>query len=604
MKKASVFFVMAFLSYGQLLAQYNSARSRVWVMGNRSGLDFNASPPNVFTSNIQNSVEGCAAVCDTLGQLLFYTNGTDVWTASGTIMPYGTHFNGSSSTTYSTTQGALIVPDPGNVQRYYLFSLTSLDNSKLFCSVVDMSLNAGAGAVDTGFVLHQSMISDGLTEKMTAVAGCQENVWLIVHLQQQAVFRIYELSALGLNLNYTESGWGTMPATAYSGGVIKANPAGDRLVACNTYNHGTGIEIYDFDKASGTLSNAFMLDSGAYYGACFSPSGNMLYGQKVASQEIYQFDLMSGDPAASKQLIGLCRPYSDMKIGPDSMVYFISRRGTTHKYLGRIEQPDVYGAGCGFRDSITALAFENTAYANLMYGLPNDVAIAIPAARTVHTLVLDTFICPWPESGFLMEAAPGNEVYQWNDGSTGSQKTVYESGTYWVRYKLEECGLGTDTFRVTMGAMPPPQIIVNENQLSVSASYAAFQWFKDGTPILGAQQASLIVQESGWYSIVVQDQFGCEDTTGVLMEGITRLDEYTTKRPVSLYPNPTKESIMLLEAVGISGVLRTVDGRFLKSHDFSRGPLSLKELASGIYLLYLYNESYELMEVSKVLRMD
>lgn len=603
-KKLFILSVMVFLGCAKLLAQYNSNRNKVWVMGNRIGVDFNLSPPGVFTSNMQNSLEGCASVCDTSGQLLFYTNGTNVWTASGTIMPSGTNFNGGSGTTYSTTQGALIVPDPGNEQRYYLFSLTSMNNSKLFCDVVDMSLNTGLGDIDTGFSLHHSVIADGLTEKMTAIAGCQENVWIIVHVEAQAAFRVYELSASGLNLNYLESGWGTMPPPSYSGGVIKAAPLGDRLVACNTYNYGTGIEIYDFDKTTGALSNAHMLDSGAYYGASFSPRGNILYGQKVNSGEIYQFDLISEDPGVSQQLLGPSRPYTDLKIGTDGKVYFISKKGTATKYLGCIEQPDIYGPDCDFRDSLAAIAFENNAYINIMYGLPHDIVTAVPADRTVHTLVWDTLFCQLPATGLLLEAAPGNYDYQWNDGSSGEQKTVDQSGTYWVKYKMESCGLGTDTFRIQVNDMPQLQIMINGNTLSVSPDYAIYQWFQEGMPITGTQQASCLVSENGWYSIEVQDQTGCSDSAGVYVTGITSLGEHTAQRSICLYPNPAKEYVRITDGDTITGVLRTLDGRFLKRHSFSEGQLSIDDLAPGSYLLYLYNAAHELLKVAKVLRME
>lgn len=94
------------------------------------------------------SVEGCASVADrSTGTLLFYTNGIEVWNAQNQIMPNGTGLLSGAS--QSASQGVIIVPQPGSVSRYFLFTVDEEFNNGangFRYSIVDMSLDGGNGA--------------------------------------------------------------------------------------------------------------------------------------------------------------------------------------------------------------------------------------------------------------------------------------------------------------------------------------------------------------------------------------------------------------------------------------------------------------------------
>src|SRR5690606_35489912 len=83
-------FIATFSSY----AQYNTPENKIWVFGNKAGLDFNTGNPVPISSSINagnagGTLEANASVCDTAGVLLFYTDGSFVWDKSGSIMPDG-----------------------------------------------------------------------------------------------------------------------------------------------------------------------------------------------------------------------------------------------------------------------------------------------------------------------------------------------------------------------------------------------------------------------------------------------------------------------------------------------------------------------------------
>ena len=119
--------------------------SNIWYFGENAGIDFNSGAPVALTNGSLNTQEGCASVCDSLGNLLFYTDGVYVWDNTHTMMSNGFYLYGH----YSSTQSAVIVKKPGSVNIYYIFTVAvegSYDGFRY--SEVDMNLNGGLGDIN------------------------------------------------------------------------------------------------------------------------------------------------------------------------------------------------------------------------------------------------------------------------------------------------------------------------------------------------------------------------------------------------------------------------------------------------------------------------
>ena len=94
-----------------------------------------------------NAYEGCATASDTAGNLLFYTDGATVWNANHVPMLNGNGLNGLGS-----TQAAIVVPAPLNLNKYYIFTVDTNGGVRGFCyNEVDMTLNGGLGDVRISF---------------------------------------------------------------------------------------------------------------------------------------------------------------------------------------------------------------------------------------------------------------------------------------------------------------------------------------------------------------------------------------------------------------------------------------------------------------------
>ncbi|MCX6188775.1 MAG: gliding motility-associated C-terminal domain-containing protein [Bacteroidetes bacterium] len=72
MKK--IFIIYIFLILSLLL---KAQTGNIWTFANQTGLDFNFDPPKTIESRIDNMY--CGSVSDSLGKLLFYTNGEYIW---------------------------------------------------------------------------------------------------------------------------------------------------------------------------------------------------------------------------------------------------------------------------------------------------------------------------------------------------------------------------------------------------------------------------------------------------------------------------------------------------------------------------------------------
>ena len=82
-----------------------------WYFGERAGVNFATGEAVPLLDGEMNTREGCITVSDTNGVLLFYSDGSSVWTKDHTIMANGTGLRGNSS----STQSCIVVPWP-NVQ--------------------------------------------------------------------------------------------------------------------------------------------------------------------------------------------------------------------------------------------------------------------------------------------------------------------------------------------------------------------------------------------------------------------------------------------------------------------------------------------------------
>jgi hypothetical protein len=222
LKKGTLFFLVLFTSL-----VYSQGEANIWYFGQNAGLDFNSGSPVALTDGQLNTLEGCATISNSVGQLLFYTDGVTVYNKNHTVMVNGTDLLGHSS----SMQSATIVPKPGSNNLYYIFTTDAetLPNGFRY-SVVDMDLDGGNGAVTTEkniLVYTPTTESLGVTKHANGI-----DFWVVTHEWNNNNFNAHLLTASGLSSVPITTSIG-LPISGGSGfeaaGSIKLSPSGSKL---------------------------------------------------------------------------------------------------------------------------------------------------------------------------------------------------------------------------------------------------------------------------------------------------------------------------------------------------------------------------------------
>jgi hypothetical protein len=189
------------------IAQNNEAN--VWHFGSRCVMDFNFDPPLAncgYDISGSQSNEGTSSICNSDGELLFYSNGIDVFDINHNLFPSFADWPPSSigipllGGGLSATNAAFIVPDPGSANEYYLFfaaeevGFTGLSQqlgvSGISYVKVDMTLNNGLGDLTTDLIV----LNETMTEKIAVTSDCSgENSWLVCHKYSSNEFYAYKM---------------------------------------------------------------------------------------------------------------------------------------------------------------------------------------------------------------------------------------------------------------------------------------------------------------------------------------------------------------------------------------------------------------------------
>lgn len=360
---------------------YSQKQANIWYFGDHAGIDFNSGSPITLTNGqtSDNVGEGSAVICDSLGQLLFYTNGNKIWNRNQQVMMNGDFLLSN----FSSTQSSLIIPLPGSTQLFYLFTTDDFDISNLQYgfrySIIDMCLDNGLGAVVSG--QKNILLLDTVAEKLTAVRHKNGiDYWVIVHKYYSDAFYAYRFTNNGImdtvvtHLGSTHNASSPNPSKGAIG-YMKASPNGGKL-ALATLNRSDNIrELFDFNDSSGIVSNFIDLepqvDTFGGYGVSFSPDNSKLYIASNSPGKIYQYEITAGggDPDSiifSKiKVVDIQSAILGLQLGPDGKIY-VALTGTS--FLAVINNPDQTGLNCNFQNNAVSL---NNKVCGM--GLPNII---------------------------------------------------------------------------------------------------------------------------------------------------------------------------------------------------------------------------------------
>lgn len=295
--------------------------------------------------------EGVGAFSDAQGNLLFYTNGVNVYDRLNRLLPGGQYL---SDRYYAPNAGGALAvrvaihPVPNKIDRFYLFYFKR-DNTRPLVSpnalgilnyaIVDMQANGGYGAVVQRDV---ALLATNLPKLTIVRHPNNTDCWVVTQGSPNRGFQVFRVSAAGVSPQPIVSLAGE---AAYANSwLLTASPDGQQLVSegnrpLTGANNGPivehGLYLYDFDNITGQVSHERLIWRPApwdlmrtpldiYYraysprffeGASFSPDSRLLYTvenrvtQDVPTggvhyelgTDLVQYDAMQPDAASLQQ---------------------------------------------------------------------------------------------------------------------------------------------------------------------------------------------------------------------------------------------------------------------------------------------------------------
>tara|TARA_B110000967_G_scaffold208046_1_gene258990 strand:+ start:30 stop:3278 length:3249 start_codon:yes stop_codon:yes gene_type:complete len=471
-----------------------------------------------------NTNEGCSSISDFNGNLLFYTDGRNVWDKNHQVMPNANYNAGKGLLgDPSSTSSGLIIPRPGNPNNYYVFTVdephhnnawaypnqgpadingNSLDsyidntrnsgtvpnaddgyNNGLNYSLVDLSLNSGNGDV-VATEKNRPLLTYDPDDDEQAAYKCSEKITAVEHSDGQSYWVVSHFMDTFYAFRVDENGVNMTPVTTQISplvsingyrrnaiGYLKSAPDGTKLAICHSeqgrnqgqraVNSGS-LWVYDFDDNTGIVSNPeSVLSNTDVYGVDFSLDSSKLYTSYDNS--VAQFDLNAADVSATRTTVyqGSDRVFA-LQLAPNGKIYVVNLNFDSS--LDVINNPEELGTLCNYEVAGQPLAIGTSS----ALGLPPFIQSFFLAKIEVNNSCLGT------STQFAIDSNESYDTIEWDfgDSTTSTLENpshVYTSaGSFTVSATLT-LGTEVNTFSKSISIAEVPTAFIPNDVLACDA---------------------------------------------------------------------------------------------------------------------------------------
>jgi hypothetical protein len=200
----------------------------------------------------------------------------------------------------------------------------------------------------------------------------------------------------------------------------------------------------------------------------------------------------------------------------------------------------------------------------------------------------DTAFC---EGGSILYTAlpAGASAYNWNTTATTPTISADTTGTYWVEITDSTgCVYSSENVNLTVFPLPlAPTIIATDTLLSISASYTTYQWYLNGSAIVGANGPTYAISGNGNYSVVVTNSTGCVDTSSNFIFNTFGIEDNEGNQLMVTYVNQQIYINMIPDAEMMVYIYDAL-GKVLHQGPCTNQYISLLA-ETGIYIVVLQN---------------
>jgi len=415
--------ILSFFIVGLVFSSlYAQKHDYIWMAGYRSNpvtpnlggmlIDFNKNPREVRV-NYRNLDFGTVntSICDSAGNLLFYSNGCFVAGADDSLLLNGDDISpGELHDQFcydqytlgyiSGQQSILTLPLPNSANEYIIFHL-GIENvphptfgqlpmaTNFYYSRVRINHNPLKGEViEKNVIIHDTV---GFGEMCAVKHKNLRDWWILIPSRyDKNDYFVFCLTPDGLSFpSYQTFAFNTL--SQFTDGQAQFTPDGNKYIR---YRSNEGIYIFDFDRETGSLSNMIFLDPPEIelkYGGCaVAPNSRFLYVTNLT--KVFQLDLEDPLNPASFQLVGTYDGYTDplatnfgyCQLGPDCKLYIRPGNGTKVYHI--IHNPDERGVACNLEQHGIVFPHYNITipyFPNFRLGPPDDPGL--PCSPVVST---------------------------------------------------------------------------------------------------------------------------------------------------------------------------------------------------------------------------
>jgi uncharacterized protein (TIGR02145 family) len=552
MNKIHCIFFFFLLTPFSLIAQgeWNN-----WYFGWNAAMTFiSGNPVDVSGSALTQSGGGTStSISDSLGNLLYYSNGYNVWNKNNSMMPNGTGILGGNN----CRQPIFSVPKMGNSNQYYLFTVgqpapTSPPIIGLNYSLIDMTLQGGLGDVVAGMKNISIPFGDSAVDQLTGVRHKNnKDVWVVVRKHSPtSQYLAYLLTATGISSSpvismsslatrfYTQDG----QIKIKGGGDLKISQDGTKLVCSDSLT-----EICYFNTLTGVVTPMFKIWINAE-GAEFSVDSRYLYlctfgGEGNQSEFLgWQFDLSYTDSLSFIQhQVEIGDGFSGkMQLAPNWKIYATADPETDS--LQCINNPSLQGLACNYQKNAFCLTGWNNS------GLPQFL-------QKYKAYIHHSNPCQNDKINFWGDIWPPADSIHWDFGDPGSGINNYSTlntpshvysnvGTYTVTLFVRHNDNRTDTSWQTITIISSPQVALGADRticIGDSTTFDAgaftgctYLWKNIVTGDTVSTSQTFRTGQAGTYAVKVTNFNNCT--------GLDTVQLFTTPVP-SVTNNPLSESI-------------------------------------------------------------
>lgn len=334
-----------------------------WYFGNYGSLDFSSGQPVPTKVALNNQsiqgesaypgqlsfIAGTISLCDSMGKLLFYSNGVSIWNRNHKKITTSPIFGKSD---INASSGFYYIPYPGQKGKYFITGVyPNFDETP--SGVRFLLINTNNDSVQPYKEFSHSSLPGRFSQFLTVVPHCNgTDYWIVVKGFGLPDTKFYSFLVTENGIDERQepvisSGF-AHPGFGGGGNQLKANRQGNKLILGSPHGYldiETGA-IYDFDNRTGKVANEQQIKNVSGYsniqtGVGFSPNGKYFYLFRSSNfatngKPYWLFQYRVSD--LQYNIINTSGFYfaASLQPGPDGHIYV----STQENYVARITNPN------------------------------------------------------------------------------------------------------------------------------------------------------------------------------------------------------------------------------------------------------------------------